>query len=497
MSSQRRLAERRPQGTTLVRAFTPTVAEQGWECGHTVVEIVTDDMPFLVDSVTGELSRTDRGVHVVIHPLLVVRRDLMGSLLEVLDVEPDSPDLPGDATVESWMHIEVDRLPDPSDAARVEGDLYRVLRDVREAVEDWPKARQRALDLAGALAASPPAGFAGEEVDDAVALLRWLADDHFTFLGYREYRLEGDGTDRRLVAVPGTGLGILRADTTQSTSFAKLRPQARELALAPHLLVLTKANSRSTVHRTVYLDYVGVKSFDDEGRVDGERRFLGLYTASAYNQSVHDIPVLSRKVAAVIAGSGFPPDSHDGKDLQQFVETYPRDELFEITTEELLDVSLHVMHLGERRQTRLFLRTDPFGRYVSAMVYLPRDRYNTKVRQRMVTILREATGAESIEHQARVSESVLARLHFVARLPQARPSLRSNPTRWSAASPMPPDPGPTSSRTPAPTSSARSRARRCSSGTGTRSRRRTRRTSRRAPPLPTRTASTPSPRRSR
>src|SRR5262249_22091810 len=234
-------------------------------------------------------------------------------------------------------------------------------------------------------------------------LLRWLADDHFTFLGYREYHLDvrddGSGPHDALVAQTGSGLGILRADQpAASGSFDRLSPQARAKAREPHLLVLTKANSRSTVHRRAYLDYIGIKVFDEAGQVVGERRFLGLFTSSAYTRSVREIPVIQPKVAAVLERAGFSADSHSGKDLIQILETYPRDELFEISVEELYQIAIAVMHLQERRRTRLFMRTDEYGRFVSCLVFLPRDRYTTAVRLKMEDILLSAFGGASIDY---------------------------------------------------------------------------------------------------
>jgi glutamate dehydrogenase len=419
--SHRLLAAARPQGVANVRVFTPTVDEFGWTSGHTVVEIVTDDMPFLVDSVTTELSRQERGIHLVVHPQVVVRRDVTGKLLEVLDTSAtrwSSEQHPRDSLVESWIHVEIDRETDPERLGHVQDGVRSVLDDVRVAVEDWPKMKQRARDIAAELEASPPAGLSAEESAEGEALLRWLADDHFTFLGYRDYRLvQRDGRDT-LVAETGSGLGILRYDQQHnSPSFDRLTPQARAKAREPHLLVLTTANTRATVHRSAYLDYIGIKQFDASGEVVGERRFLGLFASSAYTDSVRRIPVVRRKVAAVLDRSGFSLDSHSGKDLLQILETYPRDELFEISVDDLYATVLAVMHLQERRRTRLFMRVDDYGRYVSCLVFLPRDRYTTSVRLRMEAILREAFDAPTVDYSARVSESVLARLHFVVRLP--------------------------------------------------------------------------------
>ncbi len=412
--SHRRLAAQRPQGTATVRVFTPTVDEHGWSSGHTVVEIVTDDMAFLVDSVSAELTRLGRAIHLVVHPQLVVRRDVTGRLLELLGVPPD--DAPADAIVESWMHLEIDRESDQRELEELGRSLQRVLRDVREAVEDFAKMRDRAMRIADDLAGAPPAGVPEREVDEAVELLRWLADDHFTFLGYREYRLTCDESGDALCSVPGSGLGILRADRNVSRSFADLPPEVRAKAREKRVLVLTKANSRATVHRPSYLDYVSVKQFDAVGEVTGERRFLGLFSSAAYTESVQRIPVLYRKAEEVLQLAGFSPSSHSGKDLLQILETYPRDELFQVSPQELVPVVTSVLHLRERRQLRLFLRRDEYGRFMSCLLYLPRDRYTTAVRRRMERLLLDAFDAENVDYTALVSESVLARLHFVVRV---------------------------------------------------------------------------------
>ncbi|HEX4991953.1 MAG TPA: NAD-glutamate dehydrogenase domain-containing protein, partial [Rubrobacteraceae bacterium] len=235
------------------------------------------------------------------------------------------------------------------------------------------------------------------------------------FLGYREYNLLTEDGEDLLRSVPGTGLGILRETSREpiSQSFAKLPPEVRRLAHATYLLNLTKANSRSTIHRPSYMDYVGIKKFDSSGEVTGERRFLGLYTFSAYSMSVLEIPLVRRKVRYVLERAGFPPESHNEKDLIEILETYPRDELFQISHEELFEISMGILHLQERQRTRLFIRRDTFGRFFSCLVFVPRDRYNTNIRKRMGDILQRAFNGVNAEFNVRLSESVLARLHFI------------------------------------------------------------------------------------
>ncbi|MGP3955377.1 NAD-glutamate dehydrogenase [Nonomuraea sp. 3N208] len=407
--SQRQLAEVRPQGRAVVRAYAPTLEEHGWDPGHSVVEVVTDDMPFLVDSVTMELDRHGLGTHLVVHPQMRVRRDMTGRMLG-----RGQEDVTGQMLVESWMHIEIDRQSDPDVLKGLEADLQRVLEDVRHAVEDFRKMRALAVQTAEDLSMNPPP-LEPAEVEDSIDLLRWLADGHFTFLGYREYRLEDTDEGEALRSLPGAALGILRDDRPGSASFSVLPPEVRAKAREKHLMIITKANSRATVHRATYLDYIGVKTFSPEGEVNGERRFLGLFTHVAYNESISRIPVLRRKLADVLDAAGLQPDSHDGKDLIETLETFPRDELFQTSVEQLLPIAMGVLRLRERKQVKLFLRRDDYGRYISCLIYLPRDRYTTKVRMKMQEVLLKALGGKSLDYSAMIGESVLARLHVVVR----------------------------------------------------------------------------------
>ena len=424
--SHRDLARHRTPGQARIRVFTPTVEVDSWATGNSVIEIVTEDMPFLVDSVVGALDRAGIRVLAIVHPLLFVRRDEDGGLLDVFE-EAETAEGAG-VVHESWMHIEIPRIADAEARGRIEQQLAAILEDVRAAVEDWDAMTGTAAKLVDGIEENPPAGLPAEEVEHAVDLLRWFADGHFTFLGYRYYELEGTAdaaaADAEEVLRPHEGgLGLLRDEAGDSDA----APRGRRLAGAAArkarertLLVITKANSRSTVHRQAYLDYVGVKQFDAEGNVVGEHRFLGLLTVSAYMSSVRGVPYIRDKVQAVVAQSGFTPESHLAKDLLGVLEAYPRDELFQADVADLARTATATVRLRERPATRLFLRPDVYGRFMSCLVYLPRDRYTTPVRRRIQDLLLEAIGGTDIEYTTQVSDGPLARLHMVVRVPAGK-----------------------------------------------------------------------------
>ena len=416
------LARYRVPGTANIAVTNPTTEHEPWANPRTLIQIVTDDMPFLVDSVTGALGAEGSDVHLIVHPQFVVRRDVLGNLEAVLEVDSRVANRAVGSVGElreSWMLVTVEREGDEERREAIAARLRDVLSDVREAVEDWPKMRSRCLVIAAETEGAPPRGVSAEEVARTVAFLRWMADDNFTFLGFREYTLEPTEVGgEAIVPVTGTGLGLLRADPDLGETHQPLSAEAERKAHEPTLLIVTKANSRSTVHRRAYLDYVGVKQYDASGRVVGERRFLGLYSATAYTDSVTRLPLVAEKIRSIVEMSGVAPNSHTAKDLLGVLETYPRDELFQASVEQLFDVALAVTRIQERRHTRLFLREDDYGRYVSAIVYIPRDRYNTAVRLRMADLLKEAFDGESIEFSSRVSESALSRIHYVVRMPK-------------------------------------------------------------------------------
>ena len=418
-------ARARAPGAPKIRAYNPRFEDHGWKSNHTVIEIVNDDMPFLVDSVTAEINRRELTVHLVVHPILRVKRDGKGALAGLW--------APAEAaegsSSESWMHLEID---EESAHATLEGlcqGLERVLGDVRAAVEDWPKMRGRLSDLLARLdQAKLPLPAA--ELAEAKAFLGWVAGEHFTFLGSREYDFSGEGEAARMEVTPKTGLGILRDDAELVFSgrrdMSALPPDVQAFLRQPMLLTVNKSDRRSTVHRPTHLDVVTVKKFRDDGEVAGERLFVGLFTSAAYNRIPRDIPLMRRKVANVMTRSGFSPASHDGKALLHILESYPRDDLFQIEEDELFEIAMGILYLQERQRIALFMRKDPFERFVSCLTYVPRERYNTELRQRFGAILEAAFNGTVSEFAPELNtESALARVHFiVATTPGAIPDAR-------------------------------------------------------------------------
>lgn len=402
-------AGKREPGRAKVRVFNPTIGEHGWQSTHTVIEIVNDDMPFLVDSVTMEVNRCGLTLHLIIHPLVVVRRAVDGTL-QGLAATAD------DGARESFIHVEVDRIVDPQRLESLAADVARVLADVRLAVGDWTAMRQKVLDVLEAQRLTPPP-LPAEELAEGQAFLQWLADDHFTFLGYRRHELTTvDGQDA-LAVDTDTALGILRdAGTLDAVAaYAALPPEVRAQLRRPEFLVVTKSTARSTVHRPGYLDYVAVKRFAPDGTVSGEDRFLGLFTSTAYSANPADIPLLRRKVADVVARAGLARGSHAGKALINILETYPRDELFQIGNDDLLHTAQGILHLGERQRFRLFVRRDPLERFMSCLIYAPREHYTTELRQKWQAILVQAFKGSGSEFNVHLSESVLARIQITVR----------------------------------------------------------------------------------
>ncbi|MBA3487681.1 MAG: NAD-glutamate dehydrogenase, partial [Lysobacter sp.] len=396
-------ARKRKLGKSLVRMFNPSLETHGWESGHTVLQVVNDDMPFLVDSVTMALVEHGIGVHVLGHPVIQIERDRSGKLLSV-----------GKGSPESLMHLEVDRQPLDAMAGQVKS-VQGVLDDVQAIVRDWAQMRGRMLEVAEELGGRAlPVSETG--CQEAQEYLRWAADNHFTLLGYREYQVVTRDGEAVLEAVSGSGLGLLRGqDTRKPRPLATLAAHYMPQSGAVDALILTKTNARATVHRPGYMDYIGVLTFDDKGKPIREERFLGLYTSSAYNRRPWDIPIVRQRFDYVMTTSGLPANSHSGKALRHILESLPRDELFQSSGEELLSTAMGILGLQERVRSKLFLRRDRYGRFFSGLVYIPRERFNTDVRLRIEAMLKRVLRGEHVDTTVVLGESPLAQLHLLVR----------------------------------------------------------------------------------
>ena len=395
----------RKPGVAKIRVFNPDQGRDGWSSERTIVQLVNDDMPFLVNSVTMALDRLGNGTHITIHPLLHVHRTAAGRL-RGLGSATD-----GDRVfVESYIHMEIRRETDPEVLGSIEAELRQVLRDVAAAVGDWQlmvgKLRAGSLELRER--APTPARLLGESCE----FLDWLADDNFTLLGYHEFRLRYGKNADRIVPIAGTGLGILRDPPEEGSWKLSGNSKARREIRSKTPLVITKSNSPSTIHRTGYLDQIDVKIFGRDGKPRAEKRFLGLFTSVAYSENSRDIPLIRLKIDQVMRKSGLDSRSHRGKALQHILDTFPRDELFQISVADLARVSQEVRHLQGRRQVKLFCRRDVFGRFHSCSVYLPRDQYTIRTRKRVENLLMEAFEGASAQSHLTVSESSLAQLDF-------------------------------------------------------------------------------------
>ncbi len=397
----------RKPGKPLVRLFNANLKQHGWESPHTIVQVVNDDMPFLVDSVTMALAEMGIGVHVLGHPVIPVQRDKPGKLGQV-----------GSGVAESFIHLEIDRQAQDA-MAKIKERLEAVLADVRAIVCDWKPMHEKMLEVAAEIVDRPmPVSEQGRL--EAQEFLRWAANDHFTYLGYREYKVTSraakGGREEVLVADVSTGLGLLRdREAGKPRNLKSLAAHFMAQSGSVDALILTKTNSRATVHRPGYMDYIGVLRFDADGKPVAEQRFLGLYTSSAYLRRPWDIPLVRERHQYVMDRSGLNPASHSGKALRHILETLPRDELFQSSEEDLFRTGMGILGLQERVRSKLFLRRDRYGRYFSVLVYIPRDRMSTQIRHRIEDMLKAALNGEHVDSNVQIGESPLAQIHMIVR----------------------------------------------------------------------------------
>ncbi|RXE84975.1 NAD-glutamate dehydrogenase [Pseudoalteromonas sp. A757] len=397
----------------VIRVFNPEVAKDGWQSSHTIVEIIAKDMPFLVDSVRMAMNRKNIVSHLLLHSPLKLQRNDAGAITAVSNLKAEQES----TSTKTVFFIEIDRQTDDSVIADFTAELESVLNDVSVAVADWLPIRDKLVSVSKEL---PTRHYScsKEEVAEAVEFLDWLVSDNFTFMGYRQYDLTPVQGDYELKPVEGTSLGLMKnSGDDHSRLLSELPEVARKEARSNNLLILTKTNSLSRVHRPAYIDYVGIKRFDDEGNVIGEDRFIGLFSSSFYNNSAVDVPVLKSKINRIMEQCDFAKGTHAYKAVLNILETYPRDELVQARESELLEVAMGVLQTQERDMCRLFVRKDVYGRFFSCMVYVPRERYNTALRRETQQLLGRAfKSSDKVEFTTFFSESTLARTHYIVRV---------------------------------------------------------------------------------
>jgi len=392
-----------------VNVYHPNFEEHEWESRHTVVDIVCRDRPFLVSSITNAIAALSHTIHMTTHPVLAIKRDDKGVIdtIHAFSGDPDEPNL------EAVMRFEIDHLLDQEDIDAVHQSVAAVLHDVRLVVDDWPAMRDTMGQLIGQLEDQKLPIEESVKAEN-LAFLRWALANHFTFMGYRYYDLEETAKQCQVAPVATSGLGTFRADNSseQHLQPSALKPFQTELAKQKTMLVITKSTSRSTVHRPVNFDYLGVKQFNEGGDVVGEHRFFGLYASAAYVARVHEIPVLRRKAELIQKGIQVLPASHKGKALTHILNSYPRDEMLQAPVDELLPIVHGILETQERNGLRLFMRFDIFGRFLTALIYVPRERFHTQLRRQFQEMLMRAFNGSNSEFNVSFAEQTMARVQI-------------------------------------------------------------------------------------
>ena len=402
-------AKNRQKGQALVRIFNPTAKTHGHDSPYTIVEMVNDNMPFLVDSVSAAINRLKLNIHITIHPVFRVHRTGRGRLQKIAALKETG------GRVESYARFTIDKETDEHRLKILRHGILKVLADVAVSVRDWRAMRVK-MQAAKESLVLGPIGADEELRAESKELLQWMADDHFSFLGYREYELKPRGKKLYLQVVKGSGLGLLSRDDRGGRTIEMTKEMQRHTR-SKDWLIITKANSRATVHRRSYLDYIGVKKYDEKGNAIGEMRFIGLFTSIAYSENPRNIPLLRWKVRRVLERSGLDPSGHRGKALSHILDSFPRDELFQSSIQDLVRTTNGVLNIQDRHKVRFFVRRDTFRRFFSCIVYVPREKYTTSVRRRIERILLEAFGGTSVDTRVEISDASLARAHIIVRTP--------------------------------------------------------------------------------
>jgi len=397
-----RLFENRSPEDITIRISNPVRSRDGWHSSYTVVTVMARNMPFTVDSILMALSQDGIVTHCLNNVVFAVNRDRDGKVVHLsLDHNHGNREL--------FIFAEVDRLPDEH-LPGLEEKLNRTATDLSAAVSDFSEIKQKLAEISDSVLQI--GSVTQEERLEAKTFLDWLQNKNFTFLGFREFDYLDD-----TISQVGEPLGILRVRNPASTRrLSEQSPSTQEFLLEPSVLSFSKGGRKSLVHRPAYPDYIGIKKFNESGDVIGEYGFLGLYTSRVYMDYPDSIPVIRQKIEHVIQNSEFDREGFDGEVLKQVLARYPRDELFQISEEELLHQAVAVTNFHERRKIKLFVREDRYGLFVNCLIYLPRDLFDTRVRYSIEKLLADAFNAEDTQYDTLLSESILVRLQYILRV---------------------------------------------------------------------------------
>lgn len=396
----------------LVDVFNPNVSRHGWRSSQTIITICVKDMPFLVDSVRMTLKRLGISSHLFLHIPLAVRRDESYQVTHVESLASAQEDIEANTV----FLIEVDTLSDNNDLKKLQAELLVVLGEVNDAVTDWKPMRERLQAIIKEYE-HDKLPCSDETKDETLTFLKWVLDGHFTMLGFRSFMISTQDGDHMWHTKPDASLGLLKTSEQKGARLSERPLSAQKETLSSNPLILTKTNTLSRIHRPAYMDYIGIKRFNSDGKLVGEERFIGLYSASFYHSSASELPILKHKLLRVTDQLGFAPGSHAYKASINVLETYPRDELIQASESELSDIVMGVFQMQERGISRMFVRRDVFGRQYSCMVFVPREKYNTQLRRDTQALFQRAFNSdEDVGFNTYFSENIYARTHYTVKV---------------------------------------------------------------------------------
>ncbi len=413
------LMKSQKKGEFIVDIGTHNPDEDGTITAHsrTTIDIISPDMAFLVDSITAKLTQDYKLIYVLVHPIIHIKTDKKNRIIGVSKHADDT------TVSHTHFHIELHGLIPDGQHKTLKADLLQILDDVKYATQDWQEMKSKLRDAQKSLSLAPPDKYKDDEIEEYLYFLEYMYQDNFTLLGYREYKLTEKNGNIDSRTVKGSSLGLLH-DGVQpvymSDNDSGLSKELQKVRYDLPPLSVSKINKKSTVHRPVPLDAIAVKRFDKKGNIVGECLFIGLFTSVTYSRSIQDIPLLRRKADMAMRQSGSLPHTHDYKALKHILEKYPRDELFQIDIDHLLEIAVSILRLQERQRIALYTRNDPFGRYISCLVYVPRDRYDTDLRVEMEQILEAELGGYVGGMNANMDDSPFARLLFTVYTEQGK-----------------------------------------------------------------------------